>query len=100
MSILAEMLDLEFTETAKVEKFPGKGGWTYVRVPKVYSEMGADRAVRGFIPIIAKVGQTKWKTSLLPFGDGTHFIALKANVRKLEKISESDIVEYSFKFID
>lgn len=81
-----------------VELFPQKGGWYYVKVPITYTTMSKDRAVRGLVPIVAKIETYEWKTSLLPFGDGTHFIALNAKVRNLFKIDEGDKLDIEFKF--
>lgn len=88
----------EFIEKTKVELFPQKGGWYYVRVPKFYTEMSRDRADRGLVPIYAKVGSTEWRTSLLPYGDGTHFIALNAKVMKKESIVLDQKIEIMFRF--
>jgi hypothetical protein len=49
------------------------------------------------IPIIAKVGETSWNTSLMPKGDGPHFIPLNKKVRKKEKIEVGMEVKISFK---
>lgn len=88
----------EFSETAKVEIFPQEGGWYYVSIPKKYTEMSKEFADRGLVPVIARVGKTNWNTSLLPKGDGTHFIALNAKVRKAEDISLGDNIEINFKY--
>ena len=69
-----------------VEIFPQKGGWVYIRIPTKITKKLLHLADRGLIPINATVGKTSWKTSLLPMGDGTHFIALNAKVRKKENI--------------
>lgn len=62
----------------KVEIFPQKGGWYFIRVPISITEKLAHKAERGVIAINATIGKSSWKTSLLPMGDGTHFIALNA----------------------
>lgn len=80
----------------QVRIFPGPGGWHYVSVPKKYSTLFADSADRGLVPITVSLGETTWDTSLLPMGDGTHFIALKAAVRKKESIELGDRVSLSF----
>ncbi|MCA9383387.1 DUF1905 domain-containing protein [Candidatus Dojkabacteria bacterium] len=88
----------EFEVTEIVEIFPQKGGWTYVRVPEVYTEMSKEYAIRGLVPISARVGKYIWNTSLLPMGDGTHFIALNAKVRKAEEIIVGEKIKIYFKF--
>jgi hypothetical protein len=92
------MTNEEFTEKAIVELFPQKGGWHYVRVPEQYTRMSKEMAERGLVPITARVGNTEWETSLLPMGDGTHFIALNAKVRKAEKIVKGDEITFHFMF--
>ena len=79
-----------FTINGKVELFPQKGGWHFIRVPKTITTELIHKADRGVIPITAKVGSTAWQTSLLPMGDGTHFIALNAKVRKKETVNLGD----------
>ena len=79
-----------------VELFPQDGGWHYVRVPKKISEPLMITADRGLVAITAQVGTTKWDTSLLPYGDGTQFIALPKKVRAAEKIELDDTVEVTF----
>lgn len=85
-----------FKIQGKVELFPQKGGWYFVRVPFEISAMLKEYAARGLIAIKSKVGQTEWNTSLLPMGDNTHFIALSAKVRKKESIKLNDIVKINF----
>jgi hypothetical protein len=85
-----------FLMHGKVELFPQKGGWHFVRVPKKYTEITHDLSQRGLVAITATLGSSTWKTSLLPMGDGTQFIALSAKVRKAEKIKLDDAITMSF----
>lgn len=85
------------TIQGRVELFPQEGGWYYVAVPKKYTEMYAEFADRGLIPITATLGDTEWKTSLMPKGDGTHFIALNARVRKAANLDVGNRVRVSFR---
>jgi len=90
---------LDNTFTARIERFEfeKQGGWHYVPVPAELSVPLEHRAVHfGFIAITAKVGATRWQTSLLPKGDGTHFIALPAKVRTKEKLFLGEEIEISF----
>lgn len=79
-----------------VKLFPQKGGWHYISVPKRITKDLSIFADRGLIPVSVTIGKTTWNSSLLPMGDGTHFIALSAKVRKAESISIGDKVEASF----
>lgn len=85
-----------FPVNGKVELFPQKGGWYFVRVPKKFTEITQDLSDRGLVAIIATVGSSSWKTSLLPMGDGTQFIALPVKVRKKEKVNLDDSIKMSF----
>ncbi|MCL2564553.1 MAG: DUF1905 domain-containing protein [Defluviitaleaceae bacterium] len=77
---------MDSTFTAKVELFEREKGWHYVSVPTDLSKPLEFLADRGLIAVTAKIGSSAWATSLLPMGDGTHFIALPAKVRQKEKL--------------
>jgi hypothetical protein len=79
-----------YTVTGEVRRFDGPGGWYYVDVPEDVVEGFMER--RGLVPVVARVGVTEWRTSLLPKGDGTKFLALKAAVRKAQELDEGDEV--------
>ena len=82
---------------AKVKIFKRENGWYYVLVPTNLSKPLEIFADRKLIAVMAKVGKTSWPTSLLPMGDGTHFIALPLKVRVNENISLGTEIEVSFK---
>ena len=84
------------TFKGEVKIFPVNNPWVYVNVPKEYSDMTHSFANRGLVPIRVKLNQSIWNTSLMPMGDGTHFVPLNAKVRRGENISVGDHVELSF----
>ena len=85
------------TFSSKIERFEMQGGWHFVAVPVELSRPLEYLAVNfGYIAVTAKVGDSSWETSLLPKGDGTHFIALPAKVRSKEKLSLGAEIEISF----
>ena len=84
------------TFSAKVKLFEREMGWHYVSVPTELSKPLEHLADRGLIAVTATAGNSSWPTSLLPMGDGTHFIALPAKVRKKEKLFLGEAVEISF----
>jgi hypothetical protein len=92
------MITQEFTEVGIVERFPMQAAWYYLELPEFYSDLTKGMGRRGFVPIIARIGKTSWKTSILPMGKGKKFIAIKASVRKTEKIELGDTVSISFRF--
>ena len=87
---------MDHTFIAKVELFKREKGWYYVSVPTELSTPLKHLADRGLIAVTARVGNSSWPTSLLPMGDGTHFIALPAKVRTKEKMQLDDEIEMSF----
>ena len=87
---------MQNTFTGQVELFQKDKDWYYVSVPLEFSKPLEHLADRGLIAITARVGASSWPTSMLPMGDGTHFIALPAKVRKPEKLSLGMPVELSF----
>jgi hypothetical protein len=87
---------MENTFVAKIELFEREKGWHYVSVPTELSKPLEYLADRGLIAIKAIVGNSSWPTSLLPMGDGTHFIALPAKVRSKENLSLGAEIEISF----
>ncbi len=84
-----------FTCTGIIKKFPQAGGWIYVSIPQTYKDLGG-KPKWGLVPATITIGKTTWKRSLLPFGDGTLFIALNDKVRKSEKLSVGDTITISF----
>ncbi|MDH3605910.1 MAG: DUF1905 domain-containing protein [Acidimicrobiia bacterium] len=79
-----------------IELFPQKGGWHYPRVPdSVIAELSW-MAERSLIGITATLGSTTWDTSVMPTGDGSHFIPLNARVRRDSDLKEGEQVEVEF----
>lgn len=78
-----------------VSKFPQNGGWVYVPITQTYADFGG-KPKWGLVPATITLGETTWKKSLLPFGDGTLFIALNEKVRKAEKLNVGDKVTVTF----
>lgn len=64
----------------------------HVVAPQAVSDELAPLADRGLIAVRAQLGETVWDTSLLPRGDGRHFIPLKAAVRDAHGIDVGDEV--------
>lgn len=89
---------MDFEITGKVKIFEGKAAWHYIEVPKEISVLLCG-TFKGMIPIIAKIDEIEWKTSLLPKGDGKHFIALKKVIRDKEKIELGQTLSVSFNVI-
>ena len=87
---------MDNTFTGKVSLFERDKGWYYVSVPTDTSKPLEHLADRGLIAVMARIGTSRWPTSLLPMGDGTHFIPLPAKVRQKEKLLIGSMIEVSF----
>ena len=89
-------VEQQYIFTAKVQLFPQDNGWHYVAVPSHISHPLRIFADRGLIAVHATVGDYTWNTSLLPKGDGSHFVALSAKMRNKEGIRLEDSVTMKF----
>jgi hypothetical protein len=74
----------------KLEKFPGKGGWTFARIPQIIQDKNKPFGwvkVRGTID-----GYEIRKCHLMPMGNGKLFLPVKAEIRKKIGKKEGDYV--------
>lgn len=74
----------------------GPAPWFFVTVPEEQSHdlkalSGIVTYGWGMIPAHARIGKTKWKTSLCP-KDGRYIVPIRASVRKAENLEEGDRV--------
>jgi hypothetical protein len=90
---LTEKFNIEISvidNTFQIQKYPGKGGWSYVAIDGVVSDskrkFGMVR-VRGFIDDY-EIKQY----NLMPMGNGNLFLPIKAEIRKKIKKEAGDSV--------
>jgi len=85
------MATLLLHKTVLLEKFPGKGGWTYARVP----EIAADKHAHfGWVRVHGTVdGEPLENYNLMPMGNGQLFLPVKAAIRKKIKKEAGDFIE-------
>ena len=73
-----------------LEKFPGKGGWTYTVLPEVLPDKNAPF---GWVKVKGSIdGFEIKKYHLMPFGNGELFLPIKAEIRKKIKKQAGDYV--------
>lgn len=88
---------IEHRFKARLWLYQGKGAWHFVTLPRAAADeiRFHNPLARGFMPIacVAAIGKTSWQTSVFPDSkSGSYVLAVKADVRKAEKIQAGDTV--------
>ncbi len=95
------MIDLDFTFTAELWEWQGKGSWVFVTLP---ADLSADikhftrHLPRGFgsVRVAVSVGATTWKTSVFPHKEqGGYILPIKKAVRTAEALTIGDTVDFA-----
>jgi hypothetical protein len=84
------------TFTATLSRVAGKGGWTYVVVPKALTPP----ITRGWgqTPVTATVDGVTWTTSVWRTREGTGFLPVPKRIRGTKE--EGHRVSVAFRFVD
>lgn len=63
-----------------LEKFPGKGGWTFARIPEIVKDK---KNAFGWVRVKGSIDGFEIKNyNLMPMGNGLLFLPVKAEIRK------------------
>ncbi len=74
----------------QLQKFPGKGGWTYASIPEVLQDR---HTYFGWVKVRGSIDGHKFSCfRLMPMGNGTLFFPVKAQIRKAIGKGEGDLV--------
>jgi len=73
-----------------LEKYPGKGGWTYARIPEILQDKHAHF---GWVRVRGTIDSFEIKNyHLMPMGNGNLFLPVKVEIRKKIKKQAGDTV--------
>ncbi|MBL8536332.1 MAG: DUF1905 domain-containing protein [Hyphomonadaceae bacterium] len=92
-------MSARFPFSARLWRYSGQAAWHFVTVPRDISDRmralsGGLRNAFGSLRVIARVGQTEWRTSVFPDAkSGAFLLPVKAGVRRKEKIGDGDAVD-------
>lgn len=87
---------MDLTFDGEIWFWKGPAPWYFITVPEDYCAdlEWASEVVSygwGMVPVTARIGKTRWSTSLFP-KDGRYIVPLKSAVRRAERLDLGDVV--------
>lgn len=88
---------IEYPFEAPVWVWSGKSAWYFVTLPvemskhikALFSPQGAPRRGFGSVAVVARIGGTRWKTSIFPSREvQSYILPLKSHIRTQEQLTE------------
>lgn len=75
----------------RLQKVPGKGGWTYIVIKEITREQ---RGKRGIVQVKGFIDDYELKSyNLMPMANGCMFLPVKAEIRKRIRKGEGELVK-------
>jgi len=78
---------------------PGEGAWHFLTVPQdicteIAERTSSNRQSFGSVRVVARVGETAWRTSLFPDAKtGTYLLPVKKGIRVAAQLRAGDLIE-------
>ncbi|MGZ4600064.1 MAG: DUF1905 domain-containing protein [Oryzihumus sp.] len=87
---------MNFEFSGEMWFWKGPAPWHFITVPEEGCDALEESAALvsygwGMIPVAARIGETRWRTSLFP-KDGRYVVPVKAHVRRAEGLELGDLV--------
>ncbi len=89
----------DYTVHSQIWRYKGAAAWYFANIPAeqsadIKSRFGTTARGWGSIRVRVRIGKTEWNTSLFPDKkSGAYLFAIKADVRKAEKLSDGDHIK-------
>lgn len=97
-------MDVEFDGVVFMWEARTDAAWYFTALPPDLSGIIQEipRPARGFgaVRVDAQIGDTSWRTSIFPGGDGAYVLPLKRAVRDAETLADGDPVAVRLRVLD